>query len=137
MVRDISPTVVKKTVSKEVSDQVKTYLRSVVTGGTGTVAAVDGYDLGGKTGTAEKQPRSAHNYLVSFIGYVPQEHPEVVVYVTIDVPNTPDQAHSSYAQEIAHNILTQILPYLNVEKTGESLPEGQGADTTEANQRGV
>ena len=111
---DREPVVEKLTVSKETSEQMKKYLRSVVESGTGSIAGVKGYDVGGKTGTAEKQPRSAKNYLVSFIGYAPQDDPKVLIYTAIDTPNTPDQPHSSYAQSITHNVLMQILPYLNV-----------------------
>ena len=119
-VREIEPLVLKQTVSKEVSDQMKTYLRAVVAEGTGKTAGVDGYDVGGKTGTAQKLPRSEGNYLVSFIGYAPQDTPEVLIYTIVDEPNTADQAHSSYAQEITHNILAQILPYLNIETSAQA-----------------
>ena len=111
---DREPVVEKLTISKETSDQMKGYLRSVVSAGTGSIAGVRGYDLGGKTGTAEKQPRSEGNYLVSFIGYAPQDDPKVLIYTIIDTPNTADQPHSSYAQTITHNVLLQILPYLNI-----------------------
>ena len=53
----------------------------VVEEGTGASAAVEGYAVGGKTGTAEKLPRGNGKYLVSFIGYAPQENPQVMVYV--------------------------------------------------------
>ena len=57
---------------------------------------VEGYEIGGKTGTAEKLPRGEGNYLLSFIGYAPQENPEVVIYVVIDEPNVANQSVSSY-----------------------------------------
>ena len=91
-------------------------MKSVVTGGTGVTAQVKGYSIGGKTGTAEKQPRNKHNYLVSFIGFAPVENPKLLVYVVVDVPNAVDQAHSKYAQEIAHDIFKTLLPYYNIEK---------------------
>ena len=125
IIYDREPVVEKLTVSKETSDQMKKYLRSVVEGGTGSIAGVRGYDLGGKTGTAEKQPRRDGNYLVSFIGYAPQDDPKVLIYTIIDTPNTADQPHSSYAQTITHNILRQILPYLNIKTIKE--PEGSTA----------
>lgn len=113
------PVLLKKTISKETSDRMRSYLKSVVTGGTGVTAQVKGYSIGGKTGTAEKQPRRQGNYLVSFIGFAPVENPKILVYVVVDEPNTADQAHSKYAQEIAHDILKTILPYYNVEKEGK------------------
>ena len=115
-VSQTEPELLKKTVSKETSDILKSYLKSVVTGGTGVTAQVKGYSIGGKTGTAEKQPRSEHNYLVSFIGFAPVENPKLLVYVAVDEPNAADQAHSTYAQEIAHDIFKTLLPYYNIEK---------------------
>ena len=123
-VQEIAPVLRKQTVSRETSDIIKQYLRAVVAEGTAKTAGVDGYDVGGKTGTAQKfeegtGQRAQGKYLVSFIGYVPQEHPEVMIYVIVDEPNVEDQAHSSYAQEIAHNILAQILPYMNITRITE------------------
>ena len=122
VISEITPVVEKETVSKEVSNQLKGYLRQVVSEGTGKTAGVYGYDIGGKTGTAQKLPRGTGNYLVSFIGYVPQDNPQLLIYCVVDTPNTMDQAHSSYAQEIVHNVLVQILPYLNIPTIEE--PEG-------------
>ena len=111
------PVLMKKTVSKETSDILKDYMLGVVQEGTGSLAAVEGYDVGGKTGTAEKLPRGNGKYLVSFIGYAPQENPQVVVYVAVDEPNVPGQASSSYATELASQIMTEIFPYLGIEKS--------------------
>lgn len=123
-VQEMEPVVRKQTVSPEVCEQMKQYLRGVVAEGTAKTAGVDGYDVGGKTGTAQKfdtetGQRAQGKYLVSFIGYAPQEHPEVLIYVIVDEPNVADQAHSSYAQEITHNILQQILPYMNISRITE------------------
>mgnify|MGYP000143421051 CR=1 FL=1 len=60
---------------------------SVVQNGSGRYAQVEGYDIGGKTGTAEKLPRGENKNVVSFIGYAPQENPEIMIYVVIDEPN--------------------------------------------------
>ena len=127
-VQEIEPVLRKQTISKEVSDQMKQYLRAVVTDGSASAAGVDGYDVGGKTGTAQKfdtetGQRAKGKYLVSFIGYAPQEHPEVLVYMIVDEPNVEDQAHSSYALGIAHNILQQILPYMNISRITEENPQ--------------
>ncbi len=56
--------------------------------GTGKGAQVEGYDIGAKTGTAEKLPRETGKYLLSYMGYAPQNNPEVLIYVVIDEPNT-------------------------------------------------
>ena len=78
--------------------------------------------MGGKTGTAEKIPRSAKKYLVSFIGFAPTDNPQVVCYVVVDEPNAANpqaQASSSFAQEIFKNIMTEAMPYLNIYATEE------------------
>lgn len=113
-VQEIESVVLKRTVSKDVSDMLRDYMLTVVDEGTGQKAAVEGYQIGGKTGTAEKLPRSENNYVVSFIGFAPYDDPEVVVYVTIDTPHVEAQDHCSYSSYIARDIFSQMLPYLNV-----------------------
>ncbi len=110
------PVLLRRTVSKETSEQIKDYMLGVVEEGTGSEAAIEGYEIGGKTGTAEKLPRGNGKYLVSFIGYAPQDYPQVVVYVVIDEPNAPSQSDSSFATEMAAKIMKEIFPYLGVEK---------------------
>lgn len=117
---NIDPVLVKKTISEETSEVIKDYMLGVVQEGTGSSASVEGYDIGGKTGTAEKLPRGNGKYLVSFIGYAPQENPEVVVYVVVDEPNVAAQASSSYATELASGIMSEIFPYLGITKSSET-----------------
>lgn len=113
------PVLVRKTISKETSDIIKDYMYGVVEEGTGKSAAVEGYAIGGKTGTAEKLPRRNGKYLVSFIGYAPQENPQVVVYVVVNEPNAQGQANSGFATELASKIMGEIFPYLGIKKTAE------------------
>lgn len=113
------PVLVRKTISKETSDIIKDYMYGVVEEGTGKSAAVEGYAIGGKTGTAEKLPRRNGKYLVSFIGYAPQENPQVVVYVVVNEPNAQGQANSGFATELASKIMGEIFPYLGIEKKAE------------------
>ena len=83
--------------------------------GTSRTSKVQGYSSGGKTGTAEKLPRGNGKYLVSFIGFAPVDDPALVIYVVVDEPKVDDQASSTYAQYIAQGILSEALPYLNVQ----------------------
>lgn len=115
-VQEISPVVTKETVSQEVSDTLRDYMYTVVSEGSGAKAAVEGYAIGGKTGTAEKVPRGSGNYVVSFIGFAPVDDPQVVVYVVVDEPHVADQSHCSQSSYIAKNIFSQILPYMNIER---------------------
>ena len=80
---------------------------------TGNPAQVEGYTVGGKTGTAEKLPRGSGKYVVSFIGFAPVEDPEVVVYVVIDELKGK-QEDSGTPTRMAGNIIREILPYLQV-----------------------
>ena len=87
----------------------------IVTSGTIKSAKVQGYSMGGKTGTAEKlNEKEKGNYLVSFIGFAPLDKPEVVIYTVVDTPNVERQASSTYAQYLAQAILSEVLPYMNI-----------------------
>ena len=101
----------------------KPYLRAVMEYGTGINAQVPGYDIGGKTGTAEKLPREAENYVLSFIGCAPLENPEVVVYVVIDEPNVARQETSQYVLELSQKIMAQAFPYLDIPRKEDYVPE--------------
>ena len=114
IIEEITPTLLRETVSKSTSNTLKDYLYATVSEGTGKTAKVDGYSLGGKTGTAQKLPRGSGNYLVSFIGFAPVEDPQLVIYCIVDEPNTDDQPHSTFAQNIVREILEEILPYMNI-----------------------
>ncbi len=127
VIENVAPVVLKNTTSEETSEKVKGYLYATVSEGTGSEAKVNGYSMGGKTGTAQKLPRGNKKYLVSFIGYAPQEDPQLVIYVVIDEPNKEEQAHSSYAQQVVREILEEILPYMNIfpDEELKDLPEGE------------
>ena len=115
VIKDIQPVVTKQTVSSDVSALIRQYMGAVMeSDGTGATAKVDGYSMGGKTGTAQKYPREDKKYLVSFIGFAPLDDPQVVVYVVLDEPNAESQADSLYAQYLYKGIMTEILPYLNI-----------------------
>lgn len=119
----ITPRVLKQTISESTSDKMKGYLFNVCDIGTGKTAVPAGYLIGGKTGTAEMYPRGTGNYVVSFIGFAPVDDPQVVVYVVIDRPNVDHQPHSTFAQEICKNIMTELLPYMQIFRTEEITEE--------------
>ena len=129
-VSTMEPTVLKQTISQRTSDLLKKYLYSTVTDGTAGYAKVDGYSMGGKTGTAEKQPRDEENYLVSFIGFAPYENPELLIYCVVDEPNSEEQDHSYYAQNIVREILEEVLPYMNIYQDEEPTGANEGLGIT-------
>jgi len=115
VVENIDSLLLKQTVSEETSTHIREWMGAVVEpNGTGRYAKVDGYSMGGKTGTAQKIPRGNGKYLLSFIGFAPLDNPEVVVYVVVDEPNVEGQAVSTYAQYIYQGVMKEILPYLGV-----------------------
>lgn len=129
-VETINATLIRQTVSEKTSALIRQYLYHTMYGeadangnnATGRNARVAGYAMGGKTGTAQKIPRSERKYLVSFIGFAPVDNPQVVCYVVVDEPNAADatsQASSSFAQEIFKNIMKEAMPYLNIYATEE------------------
>ena len=125
VVQDVKPEILRTTCSKSTSDFLREALYQTVEGGTGTKAKIQGYKVGGKTGTAEKIPRSAKNYLVSFIGFAPVEDPQLVVYVIVDTPNLVGeaQATASFAIFIERKIMNDALQFLNIAPSSETDPE--------------
>jgi cell division protein FtsI/penicillin-binding protein 2 len=88
--RDVSSRKGRRVVSRDVADQVMSMLRGVVVEGTGTEAAIPGYTVAGKTGTAAKIDSdgtySTSRYVASFAGLVPASDPKLVVMVMVDEP---------------------------------------------------
>ena len=112
--RSYDNVLMKQILSPDVSESLRTFMRASVESGTSKYAKVDGYSMGGKTGTAQKIPRGNGKYLVSWIGFVPAEDPQCLIYCVVDEPNVSDQADNRYPQWIARDILKQILPYLGI-----------------------
>ena len=109
-------TVVRQVISSDVSEAVREYLGTVTeSDGTGKYAKVNGYSMGGKTGTAQKMgTANKGKYLVSFIGFAPLNDPEVVVYAVVDEPNAGSQADSRYPQWLAREIMKELMNYMNI-----------------------
>ncbi len=114
IVERVDAVVERQTVSKKTSDMIKTAMGKTITEGTGEYTRITGYSMGAKTGTAEKLPRGTGDYLTSFIGFAPLNDPRVLVYVIVDEPNVAEQDSSLFAQEVARDILVELLPYLGL-----------------------
>ena len=124
VIKDVQPELMRVTVSEETSAFLREALFQTVEGGTGKPAQIQGYHVGGKTGTAQKLPRSAKNYLVSFLGFAPVEDPQLLVYVVVDTPNLDGeaQASASFATKIEQKIMNDALQFLNIPAQGETDP---------------
>lgn len=110
---------VRDVITSETSKKVALALESVVTNGSGRNAYIEGYRVGGKTGTAQKVKDGSYmhgNYILSFIGFMPADDPKVVVYVAIDNPKGVVQYGGTVAAPIAKAILEDCASALNIKK---------------------
>ena len=112
LLKSFDKVLVTQTISQPTCTFIKKCLRDVVTKGTGTRAAIPGYKIAGKTGTAQKYDKQEELYVISFVGFAPYENPEVLCYVAIDEPKTGDQ--SMYSSILFNQIMTEVLSYMNV-----------------------
>ncbi len=122
VIRSYDRVLMNQTISTDVSDMVKSYMKASVDDGTSVYAKVDGYSMGGKTGTAQKIPRGNGKYLVSWIGFAPYDNPQVLIYTVVDEPNVKEQDDNRYPQWISRDILKEVLPYLGIYPDEKSDP---------------
>ncbi|WP_226578480.1 stage V sporulation protein D [Halobacillus litoralis] len=119
------PTLKERVISEETSAEIRRSLESVVAKGTGRGAYVEGYRVGGKTGTAQKVGPDGtymeNNHIVSFIGFAPADDPELVVYLAIDNPKNTVQFGGVVAAPIVGNIMGDSLRALGVEPRKDGL----------------
>lgn len=131
VVSETEKTLIKQVITEETSDVIKDGCKLAVEDGTAGSAKVDGYVISGKTGTAEKLPRGTGEYLISFIGFAPYETPEVVCYTVIDNPKMEGGTNSIPAMTLFSDIMTEILPYLNVFPATEETDQADSPNTGE------
>ncbi len=141
VVKENEKTLIKQIITEETSDVIKSGCKLAVEDGTAGSAKVDGYVISGKTGTAEKLPRGTGEYLVSFIGFAPYDTPEVVCYTVIDNPKMEGGTNSIPAMTLFSDIMTEILPYLNVfpasEENNQANSPNTGLESGEAYIEGI
>ncbi len=115
---------VGKVISEDTSKEVRRALESVVANGSGRTSYIDGYRVGGKTGTAQKVSNGkylANNYILSFIGFLPADDPKVVVYIAIDNPKGTVQYGGTTVGPISKAVLQDSIKALNIEKREDGL----------------
>ena len=116
------PKLLRQVISKETSAKVRDALEGVVTDGGGKNAYIDGYRIGGKTGTAQRAMNGTYagnGYILSFLGIAPIDDPEIVLYLAMDNPKNCVQYGGTTAAPIARKMLVDILPALGVKKVTE------------------
>ncbi len=119
VIKENTPTKVRTVISEETSKEVRRALESVVTNGSGRSAYIEGYRVGGKTGTAQKVENGQYlvgNYILSFIGFLPADDPQIVVYVAINNPKRVVQYGGVVAAPVAKSILLDTIDALEIEK---------------------
>lgn len=124
IIKENKPTIIKKVISNETSNTVRMALETVVAYGTGRNAYIEGYRVGGKTGTAQKVQNGVYmhgNYILSFIGFLPADNPQAVVYVAVDNPKGVVQYGGTISAPIAKNIMIDIIDALNIPKSEYTL----------------
>ena len=119
VIQENKKTLVRQVISEKTSAEVKRALESVVANGSGRTAYIDGYRVGGKTGTAQKVENGHYldnNYILSFIGFLPADDPQVVVYVAVDNPKGTVQYGGTTVGPIAKAVLKDSIKALNIER---------------------
>ncbi|WP_141431287.1 stage V sporulation protein D [Bacillus sp. 03113] len=128
-----TPVAKRKVISKETSEQIRMALESVVAQGTGVNAFVDGYRVGGKTGTAQKAKNGRYlenNHIVSFIGFAPADDPQIVVYVAVDNPKGTVQFGGRVAAPIVGNIIGDSLRTMGVKPRKDQIEKKRSWNDT-------
>ncbi len=133
-VKTFAPRPVRQVVSARTARTMRRVMQTVITaGGTGTLAALEGYSVCGKTGTAQKLDRTGYangRYIASFLGFAPAQRPRLAVLVVIDEPRK-DHYGGTVAAPAFRRIVSETLSYLNV------APDGQRPILTVSRDSGV
>lgn len=114
-----NPKKVRNTISRETSETMRYALESVVARGGGRYAYIDGYRIGGKTGTAQKVKNGVYmdnNYIMSFMSVVPANNPEAVFYIAIDNPKNTALLSSYTTAPVARRVLLDIIDALDIKR---------------------
>ena len=137
VVKNYDKILVRRTISETTSKQMRQMLMGVVENGTGWRVKQEGYEIGGKTGTAEKfkegsSERDDGKYILSFIGFAPVDNPQVVIYVTVNEPGDGLADYSPASTETFRRISEDLFPYLNIYKSTDTDEIDRKENTTES-----
>ena len=115
---DIEPVQVRQVISKSTSERMRNLMKSVVDDGSGRLAKVEGYSIGGKTGTSEPQAgREDEGYIASYVAIAPTEKPEICLLIAVHNPNPNNDGSHQGGQvcgPVVSQMLSEILPYLGL-----------------------
>ena len=125
-ISEVNPTVIRQVITEESSKLVRFALENVVAHGSGRNAYIENYRIGGKTGTAQKVNNGRYmvgNYILSFIGFLPADDPEIVLYAAVDNPKGVTQYGGVVAAPIAKAIFSSYIEMNNVPKSKDTIPK--------------
>ena len=125
-ISEVNPAVIRQVITEESSKLVRFALENVVAHGSGRNAYIENYRIGGKTGTAQKVNNGRYmvgNYILSFIGFLPADDPEIVLYVAVDNPKGVTQYGGVVAAPIAKAIFSSYIEMNNVPKSKDTIPK--------------
>lgn len=125
-ISEVNPTVIRQVITEKSSKLVRFALENVVAHGSGRNAYIENYRIGGKTGTAQKVNNGRYmvgNYILSFIGFLPADDPEIVLYVAVDNPKGVTQYGGVVAAPIAKAIFSSYIEMNNVPKSKDTIPK--------------
>ena len=126
IIKSVAPNKESQVISKDTSALVRYALESVVANGSGRNAYIENYRVGGKTGTAQKVQNGKYmtgNYILSFIGFMPANNPQIVVYVAVDHPQGVVQYGGTVSAPIAKNILLDAINILGLKESKDGMPK--------------
>ncbi len=126
VIKSITPNKEAQVISEDTSALVRHALESVVANGSGRNAYIENYRVGGKTGTAQKVQDGHYmsgNYILSFIGFMPADDPEIVVYVAVDHPQGVVQYGGIVSAPIAKSVLQDAINILGIKPDEEGMPK--------------
>lgn len=131
---DIEPVQVRQVISKSTSERMRDLMKSVVDDGSGRLAKVEGYSIGGKTGTSEPQAgREDEGYIASYVAIAPTEKPEICLLMAIHNPNPNGQGSHQGGQvcgPVISQMLTEILPILGINSSNIQTPTSPVEENT-------
>lgn len=120
-VTTIQPKKIRQVISKETADEMMDMLEYVVTDGTGKYAKVQGYSVGGKSGTSEPlSENESSGYVASFVGFAPTVNTQLVVFVALYNPKSYSHQGGTIAGPVVSQILSEVLPYLGINSNSNS-----------------
>lgn len=117
VVKEVKPQEIRQVISPETAREVRRYLGNVVSNGTGRNAYIEGYSVGGKTGTAQKAVPGGYSttdYVASFLGFAPVDDPRLVILVVVDSPQGYSYYGGTVAAPVFREVMRDSLRYLGV-----------------------